>query len=158
MGTIKIFDLRRLVSWFKEICCWLWEARLGFTCFGVLIIFFTVSFCVCTESSIRLSGLALQIMGMCLAIRGLLKVRTYFQHPSIRNLFQGWFNQFPKWRNNRRIHLKGAITGVSDINANVSIWTNDNPGDLIERRIEAILQNVERLKDFQKKVVMNSVY
>jgi hypothetical protein len=142
----------RSKSWLRDIFLWAYEARLAFLCFIVLLLAFLFGFYMWpSEQSIRTSGFGLQIIGMVFAIRGLLKIRAHFGQPTLRRLSKAWLYRFPKWKKDTVIDVvAGDVVMVGEI-ARVELWAPDNPEDSLEKRINGVIRNVERLKAEQNK-------
>jgi len=146
-------NFKRAKNWLKEICSWAAEARLVFLCCLVLFPALIFALLVCpSEQSIRTSGFVLQILGMVLAIRGLLKIRTYFRQPPLTRLFVKWLHRFPKWKKDTVIGLKTGNLVMVGEKVRVEVWTPDNTQDPMEKRIDGIIKNLERIKAEQRKI------
>ena len=145
-------NFRRLKTWLKEILSWAWEARLSYLCFIVLMLAFLFGFGMCpSEQSIRTSGYVLQILGMIFAIRGLLRIRAHFGQPKLRSSSFAWLKRFPKWKKHYVINAEAGDYVILSGKARVELWTNDNSADPLEKRIDGIVNNLERLKEEQRK-------
>lgn len=141
--------LKKLKNWIKGLVKWLSEAKLLWL--GIIIIFiaFLVSVLFPTKSTILISGFILQILGMSLAIRGLLKIRQYFNHDRLWTLFLKWIKRFPKWTESIQqgsfsIELSGVTGFVS-----AGIWHSDDKSKPIEERLDVLSQNILILRETQ---------
>lgn len=139
--------IRRFRKWLKEIWSWLGEGKIIFLC--LLVISAIIALGVFTwrsEFSIRFSGYVLQLIGMIFAIRGLLSIRAHFGQPLLRRMFFEWLKQFPKWKRDTVIGAAASMTAVSGMKARAEVWTADNAGYPVEKRIEGIVQNLEKIR------------
>ena len=148
-------NFRRFINWLREIFLWAYEARLAFRCLIVLLMAFFIGFYMWpTEQSIRTSGFGLQIIGMWFAIRGLLKIRAHFGQPTLTKLSIAWLYRFPKWEK-KAIKIRvggGSISIKGGVKAFLESWTPDNPEYSLEKRIDGIVKNLERLKEEKKNI------
>jgi len=139
----------RLVRWIREILSWLAEGKIVvmFVLIPVSTVFFIISMSY-SEISIIISGLLLQILGMIFTIKGLFGIRAYFKEPLLLDLFIKWLNKFPKLKNNYTIHAgAGRITASVSLKATGEVWSPDNKGQSIDKRIEYIYRNFERIRN-----------
>lgn len=107
-----------------------------------LFAFYTVP----TEQGFRFSGFALQVVGMMFAVTGLLKIRTHFDQPSLRQLIRDWCQRFPKWRQHHTLEAEAGRYRLTASRPRLSVWAQDNPDHTAEQRIHAIAQNQERVR------------
>jgi len=103
-----------------------------------------------SEISIRTAGYALQLIGMIFAIRGFLSIRAHFGQPLLRVLFYEWLCRFPKWKRNTVIGLGAATCGAAGLRAIVEVWAPDDPEKLLEERVEAIVHNLDKIRQEQR--------
>ncbi|MEN8256589.1 MAG: hypothetical protein ABFS09_01875 [Thermodesulfobacteriota bacterium] len=145
-------NIKRLYSWLREVSSWALEAKLPFCCLAVLLAAFLFCFTWPSETSIRSSGYALQMIGMLFAIRGLLNIRAHFNQPTLKKLSFAWFRRFPKWGKTTDLTIEDLTCGtsISDITL-AQVWTPDNPKDSQDKRIDGILKNLDRIKQKQAK-------
>ncbi|WP_282754747.1 hypothetical protein [Desulfuromonas thiophila] len=140
-----------LFKYFREILNWLFDARLGFLCCFVLILAFLTSFYTWpSEKSIRTTGYVLQLLGMIFAIRGVLKIREHFGQPTIKCMLSSWLSKFPKWRKHGYFEAPSVHIGVTVGTGSIEVWAPDNPNDPVEKRLEAVLHNINSLKENQR--------
>lgn len=102
-----------------------------------------------SEMSIRLAGYGLQLIGMIFAIRALTRIRAYFQQTLLRDLFFDWLKRFPRWKNAIIINATTAHLGIAGMKASVDDWSPDNPDQTVEKRLENLVKNLERLRNQQ---------
>lgn len=143
--------MRQLKRWAVEFWHWLAEAKLVFM--GVLVILAATLFSLFTwpnESSVRIAGYFLQLIGMIFAIRGLLLVRSHFGQPSLRALSLKWLTRFPKWKKGVVIGMGAACSTSSTVDAHLEVWAPDDPEKTLEHRLNAILKNLDKLRVDQR--------
>ena len=147
-------NLKRFKNWIRENFLWACEPRLVVLCFLVLLSAFLFGFYTWqSEQSIRVSGYVLQMIGMVFAIRGLLNIRAHFGQPTLKRLFIAWLYRRPKWKKHTVKAVGGGIIPVAGLKGRLSEWIPDNPEDLLEKRIDGIIKNVERLKVENRKIL-----
>lgn len=104
-----------------------------------------------SEDSIRIAGYALQLIGMMLAIHGLLEVRKHLKQPLFRQLFLNWIKRFPKWT--RSVFISGGIiSGATGVTGRAETWMPDDSERPIEQRIERIIKNLENVRNEQREL------
>ena len=142
--------LNRLTRWIKNIWLWLVEGKIVILCILVLVIAVALGLFICrSEASIRLAGFFLQFIGMIFAIRGLLRIRTHFGQPPLRQMFVNWLKRFPRWKKSVNLAAPIAHHTHAGMKARLEIWAPDNPDQPIEKRIECIVKNLDRIKEEQ---------
>ena len=102
-----------------------------------------------SEVSIRSAGYLLQLIGMIFAIRGLLSIRAHFGQTLLRKIFLNWLKQFPKWKRNFVLEINSADSASVGTKLSLEIWTPDNSEQPVEKRIEGIVKNLERIRTEQ---------
>ena len=145
-------SIKRLLSWFKAFFDWLLEGKAILMFFLVILAASILGFVTWqSETSIRAAGYVLQLIGMIFAIRGLLSIRAHFGQPLLRVLLYEWLCRFPKWKRNTIIGLGTAADGSARMRIIAEVWAPDDPQKSPEERIEAIVQNLEGIKQEQRK-------
>jgi hypothetical protein len=68
-------------------------------------------------------------------------------------LAKDWLKRFPKWE-------KEAVSAICSVQLDAvigrthsEVWSPDKPGDPLEKRFEAALQNIERLRQSQRNII-----
>lgn len=142
--------LDRLFTWITDIWHWLAEVKIVFMCIIVLVAAVTLGLVMWrSETSIRSAGYVLQVIGMIFAIRGLLGIRAHFGQPLLRQLFVDWLKRFPKWNRSFVLRAGAGVYATTGMKARFELWTPDNPDQPIEKRIEGIVNNLERIRKEQ---------
>ena len=143
-------SIQRLRLWVLEIWRWLAEGEIVFMCLLVIASAIALVFCTWrSEVSIRLAGYVLQLIGMIFAIRGLLSIRTHFGQTLLRKIFLNWLKRFPKWKRNVVLELNSANIASAGMKSGAEVWTPDNSEQSVEKRIEGIVKNLERIRTVQ---------
>ena len=143
-------SIQRLRLWVLEIWRWLAEGEIVFMCLLVIASAIALVFCTWrSEVSIRLAGYVLQLIGMIFAIRGLLSIRTHFGQTLLRKIFLNWLKRFPKWKRNVVLELNSANIASAGMKSGAEVWTPDNSKQSVEKRIEGIVKNLERIRTVQ---------
>lgn len=145
---MALLKLSRLFRWIIEIWGWLAEGKILFMCILIIVSALTLSLGTWrSETSIKTAGFILQVLGMIFAIRGLLRLRSHFGQPHLRRLFIVWLKRFPKLK--RSIVVEGVGTAhvaVCGMMARAEVWTPDNPDQTMEKRLEGINRNLDRIR------------
>lgn len=149
-AMIRVF-FAKLLGWCRRLQEWVAEAKIGLLGLLFIVLALALSLVVLrTESAIRCTGYALQLVGMVLAIRGLVGIRQFFGKPSIWSVVTDWFKRFPKWKNTQVIELGGTSHVMTGRRVFIEIWANDDPSLTVEQRLDAIVRNQERLREEQR--------
>ena len=98
-----------------------------------------------TETSVRISGYGLQLIGMLLAIRGLLAIREHFKQTPLRTLVIEWFKRFPL---RMRVVTIGGSANLGSVTSTgyAEGYFADKPEDNIEDRLAVIIKNIDLLR------------
>lgn len=140
----------RLLQWSREVWRWLAEGKIPFMGLLMLIALLLLGLVTWhTEVSIRSAGFALQVLGMIFAIRGLLGIRAHFGQPLLRTLFIKWLKRFPRWKQNVVFTPSGGVVFTGSGSGTADVWIPDKPELPLEKRIEAIVKNLERIRNAQ---------
>jgi len=121
---------------------WLIEARHALLALGVIAAALAVALGPLTsERVIRLTGLALQILGIATVAWGISETRALFGHPSFVSKTKAWLGRFPLLR---RTHVLSA-TGVASLSLAGkarAYMTHGAQSATIEARVEALEKNI----------------
>ena len=144
-------NIHRLWRWIIEIWRWIAEGKIIFMFLLVIFTAFALGFLTWrTEVSIRSAGYVLQFIGMIFAIRGLLGIREHFGQPLLREMFLNWLKRFPRWKRNVVPVFGHTKLGIRSMPARFGNWAPDNTDQPIEKRIERIVQNLEKIRVEQR--------
>lgn len=131
----------------KALWPWLKEARYLGLSVVVIGIALTISLRPqTTEPTIRLTGLALQLLGIATVIWGISDTRALFGHQSLASKVNAYFRRFPLIP--RRIILASAGGALlSNSTAKARAYGTHRPGEnpTIDTRLEALEKNVDSL-------------
>lgn len=145
-----LLKLNRLFRWIADISHWLAEGKIVFM--GTLVLVAVVTLGIVTwrsELSLRLTGYVLQVIGMIMAIRGLLSIRAHFGQPFLRQLFVNWLKRVPKWKKSVVVDAGAGHVAMMGMKARAEVWTPDNPDQPIENRIKGLIKNLEGIRKEQ---------
>lgn len=142
------FYMKRLRLW--AVAFWQWIAK-GKTVFIFILVTLTTLFLGIfvwrTEFSIRTAGYALQLFGMIIAIRSLLKIPTHFHQPTFFSLFVDWLKQFPSWNKGQTISTDETFRNQNEFYpGRVEAWQPDRPDQSPEDRIDTIVKNLDWIR------------
>jgi hypothetical protein len=101
--------VRHLYNWLIALLYWLLDARIFWIALGVVIwsLFFVIRKGV-SEPEIRITGLALQVLGIGTVAWGIRETRALFGRPDILRLARNWFRRAP-------VYGGRNVSGSSDI-------------------------------------------
>jgi hypothetical protein len=97
-----------------------------------------------TERHMRLAGLTLVVFGTLPGFIALDSTRKYFQMPSFADEVRAWIKRRPG--KPVTAQLRGSIGTFSGGTVNLSLWSNMSADLPIEKRIDAIVKNIETLR------------
>jgi hypothetical protein len=148
--VININRLRAIGPWFAE-GRHVWIA-IGITAVALII-------CLrpgATERCIRLTGLALQLLGVGTVIWGISVTRNFFGHKPILVTAKNWLRRFPLLKQHHTLAASGiTLSGlVGNARAHGTHGAGVNPS--LEARIAALERNItaihERITDTQREL------
>jgi hypothetical protein len=139
----------------KALGPWLSEAKYVWLAAGVNLAALVVALRPgSSEPAIRLTGLALQLLGIATVIWGIAETRALFGHPPLLFRARGWLKRFPLRSRNIVLTAEGiaSATAFGRMHAYV---THGPVGERTpEARLEALEKNIgsihERISELQK--------
>ncbi|MGD0233387.1 MAG: hypothetical protein ABSC55_02500 [Syntrophorhabdales bacterium] len=141
----------------KTLWPWLVEARYAWLSLAVISLALVVSLRPhTTEPVIRLTGLALQLVGIGTVMWGISETRALFGHPSFASKARAWLVRFPLLRRNVVLTV-GSLTTSAAL-GKARLYGTQGPGvnPTIESRLDALEKNVtsihERISQTQKEM------
>jgi hypothetical protein len=153
--------LRHLYHWLRAILYWLFDARLFWFAIGVVIVslLFVVRKGV-PEPEVRLTGLALQILGIATVVWGIRETRTLFGRPDIFTLARNWFHKAPVYGGRVlpvsfdvtlpgiKGHFSGYVSSTTSLDATI-----EERVDILEKSIKHLNS---RIDETQAEIDQNS--
>ncbi|QPK63714.1 hypothetical protein IVG45_01675 [Methylomonas sp. LL1] len=144
------------ISRIKAIRPWLAEARYTWFSVGVILVALIISLRPNTpEPVIRITGLALQILGIATVIWGISETRVLFGQPSFVAKAKSWLTGFPLLRRQYTATVSGSgflTTGKARAHSTHNPGTNPT----IEDRIASLERNItlihERITGTEKEM------
>ncbi len=151
ISALDILPINRLRQWIVELWRWLTEGKIIFICLLVIAVAVFLGFFVWqSEVSIKRAGYFLQLIGMLFAINGLLNIRKHFRQPLLSTLFYDWLKRSPIWKRNVVPSASATIQISGTAKARAEVWIPDDADQSMEKRIVAIIKNLERIKSEQR--------
>jgi hypothetical protein len=132
----------------KALWPWLAEARYAWLALFVIAIASIVSLRPgAGEPLIRLTGLFLQLLGICTVIWGISETRKLFGHPPFASKAKDWLHRFPLLRRDVVIGASCASLSASFLKARA--FGTHGPGEnpTTEARLAALEKNINALHD-----------
>jgi hypothetical protein len=140
MNTLSI-RLSALRSWFAK-------PRYVWIALAVVVLALGVTFRPGTsEPTIRLVGLALQLMGICTVIWGISETRNLFGHPSLSSKVKAWLGEFPLRRRSIVIGAAAIAAGSASVKGRGYVTHGPGPNPTTETRLNALEKNIAALHD-----------
>lgn len=158
MITAKDDDFKRnYKKWWRDIKKWLYDGRRLFYSLAALIfipivfIFFW-HFIINEETSVKIAGALLQVVGISFALYELVRVRAkIFNHKKLRLWFCNWMKSIPllpKKTANASYSALGVIKAGTKLEAFGSVpWKDFDDQMSSKQQIEAIINNLLFLKN-----------
>lgn len=138
-----VISLARL----KAICPWLREPRHAWLSLSVIAFALVISFGpFASEPVIRLTGLALQILGIGTVAWGISATRALFGHPSFASKAKAWLVGFPLLKRSQVSAVAGIAMGAATGKAR-AYGTHGPINPTIESRVEALEKNVTAIHE-----------
>jgi len=145
------------VSRLKAIWPWLVQARYIWITAAIICVALIISLRLHpTEQVIRLTGLVLQLFGICTVIWGISETRALFGLPSVASKTKVWLNSFPLLRRNVRLNVGNATIPITS--SKVRLYGTHGPGatPTIDSRLDdlekAVISIHERISQTQKEM------
>lgn len=136
---------------------WLSEARHVWLALAVNVAALAIAFRSGTsEPVIRLTGLALQVLGIGTVIWGISETRALFGHPSITSKAKGWLGRFPLLKRNIVLGVAGCEMNAAFGKARAYVTYSPVPTPTVEARLDALEKNIvsihERISQAQNEM------
>lgn len=137
---------------------WLAEARYAWLAAGVILVALVISLRPHTpEPVIRLTGLALQVLGIGTVIWGISETRALFGHASFAAKAKSWLERFPLLRRNIVLAVAAGSFASATCKARGHITHGpEGPNPTVEARLEWLERNIvlihERISGTEKEM------
>jgi hypothetical protein len=136
-------------DWLKRVGQWLWRGRL--LCGAVSSLLLVPAACALIiedrELQIRYSGLAFELLGLLLVIRGIRETRTLFKKPSLRRFAAAWLRSWPSWRVAAHVRVGVGHAAVGDMTASLRGTAEISADATLEQKVEALRLQMKVLTD-----------
>ena len=141
----------------KQLWPWLVEARFAWLALVVIASALIVALRPhAPEPVIRLTGLALQLLGIGTVIWGISETRALFGHPYFAAKTKSWLERFPLRRKNIVLAAGAASLAAATCKARGYVTQGPGPNPTIETRLDALERNVslihERISGTEKEM------
>lgn len=112
-----------------------------------MLLGFSLIWCIdASERSIRLVGLALQLLGTGTVIWGISITRKQFGHPPVASLLTSWLRRCPLTRRPTYLQPDGISVGISSVGVRLTKIFTPNPSAPLEERLKHIERGLETLQ------------
>lgn len=140
--------MRKLWSWLKALWNWLSELQHFWLAIAVTGIALFISLRPGTgEPIIRLSGLALQVLGIGTVAWGISETRALFGHPSLFAVAKNWLGRFPPFHSRIVSGTANMTLGNATMSGRGYGMDNAGPNATPEARIEVLEKNIRRINE-----------
>ena len=132
----------------QQLLLWLSEIRYFWLCAIIVGIALLVSLCLYpTEPCIRLTGSALQLLGVMTVAWGISQTRQLFGHPSFVGRLAKWISRFPLRKRNTTIFGSGvsSVSIATMGRAHITHPVGTSPS--LEQLATALSENVRLIND-----------
>ncbi len=140
--------LTHITGWLRAVYRWLREARHVWFTLGVVAIALVASFWPgASESRIRMTGLALELIGIGTVAFGIRDTRKLFKLKPLATVFREWFDRRPRWRRDVEFQAEGSVIASASGNLRARAWTRMDSTAPLDAQLAAVISNVERLAE-----------
>lgn len=137
---------KRLLLWSRWVAAWLWEPKLlWLTLMTIVTSGYLVFGPICNESTIRLTGLGLQILGMITVIIGIRSTGELFGRPTLIEAAKAWGKRYPSYQP-RIVSTSFTAKGTGSISARSAVRAGLPPSPTLEDRVRTAERNIEFLR------------
>ena len=138
--------MKRFFAWLWAVVRWLAEPQWFWIALLVLLVAFWVSFRPGTcELQVRLSGLALQCLGVGIVAFDLYRTRKLFGRLGIATTVKAWCSRFPHWRG-KAVPGTARISGRGALTAQGRPWSEVITSTSLAAQVDALTTKVEWLR------------
>lgn len=100
-----------------------------------------------TETTIRFTGLLLQVLGVLTVIWGIYQIRALFGYPPIRQKIKAWIRRFPYPRHRETVRAGHAIHIGYELGADHYFIHGPATNPTTEMRLDALDKNVQTINE-----------
>lgn len=130
-------------AWMRAFLRWLGEARYFWTGVGVLAAaMILVNIAGASETWLRMTGLALQLLGIATVILGIRKTRMEFEHPDFLSAAASWLRRFPFY-GTRTVSVTMAVSAGSASSVGRALVRAGAVDGSVEARLDALEKDVD---------------
>jgi len=140
-------------KWFALVFKWLWQPYqiYLFLAVPILLLFVLNIFHLDLSLNFVITGTFLQILGVYLAIHGLIKIRKSFGKDGVHDIAKKWFKRFPKYKEGVNLSMTAVESGSDSTSISISIpfksiGTLEQRLDIIDKRIDDDMKNYLKFK------------
>lgn len=137
---------RYLCNWLRALLHWLFDARIFWLtlCVAAGALAFALRKSA-TEPEIRLTGLALQVLGIATVAWGIRETRSLFGRPDLFTLAKKWIKRVPIY-GKRTVATSVNLTGVgATLHGSAIVSSTAPPNATVEERISVLEKNIQHL-------------
>jgi len=132
----------------KALLPWLAEARYVWLALAVSIAALVIALRPgTTEPVIRLTGLALQILGIGTVAWGISETRALYGHKPLFAVARGWIERFPLRSRNIVLSAAGIASATAFGRARGHVTHGTPPNATVDQRLDALEKNIGALHD-----------
>lgn len=138
--------IARIRPWTLSVWHWLVEPWLLWVALAVLSLALVPMLHFRSESSIRISGTVLQVLGTLVVGFDIWQALQEFGRPNYYRRFVSWLARFPTWTA-RVASFSGTLrSGSARMTGNLTCWQSANDPDNIQGRLAALEANLNTLR------------
>ena len=146
MIKVLLTHFRHLYNWLRAILHWLFDARIFWLalCVAVGALVFAIRKSA-TEPEIRLTGLALQVLGIATVAWGIRETRVLFGRPDFFTLTKKWLERVPVY-GGRRVTASITLTaGGATAHGRACVSSTASLNATVEERVSVLEKNIQHL-------------
>jgi len=169
----QVFEfIRKLGNWLFRIFIWLllepkkfWITLLPFLVGFIFLlalpagIFNGLYFYDTLETRFRLTGLILELLGICAVVYGLNDTLKLFLGKHLLHIIPEWFKRLPKFRNNHRLGVN-PVNGALGLRGALLTTKIPAPTSTIENRVSFLEEQIKQVRSqaFKDRIYFENKY
>jgi len=138
---------RHLYNWLRALLHWLFvDARIFWLALSVAVgaLVFALRKSA-SEPEIRLTGLALQVLGIATVAWGIRETRVLFGRPDLFTLAKKWIERVPVY-GGRVVTASANLTGIgATVHGRAHVSSTASPNATVEERVSVLEKNIQHL-------------